>query len=149
MGKVRSGASSLEKALELSPDNARALYYLALVERREGQFDEEIADLQRVVDQYPQSRDARRELGISYYQQHKYAEAMQQFEALQAIDPDDLAAHYNLAVLYRRMGLKKEAAEQAALFATKEVDPGAPTYFAGLSSQASRDLDRKRTVAYA
>ena len=52
----------------------------------------------------------------------------EQFEALQAIDPDDLAAHYNLAVLYRRMGMKKKAAEQAALFATKQVDPGAPTY---------------------
>ena len=47
---------------------------------------------------------------------------------LQAIDPDDLAAHYNLAVIYRRMGMKEKAAEQAALFATKQVDPGAPTY---------------------
>ena len=47
---------------------------------------------------------------------------------LQAIDPDDLAAHYNLAVLYRRMGMKDKAAEQAGLFATKQVDPGAPTY---------------------
>ena len=54
-----------------------------------------------------------------------------QFEALQAIDPDDLAAHYNLAVIYRRLGMKKEAAEQAALFAVKQVDPGAPTYSLG------------------
>ncbi len=119
---------ALEKALSLSPDNARALYYLALIERREGRCDDEIADLEKVVKQYPQSRDARRELGISYYQQHKYAASRQQFEALQAIDPDDVAAHYNLALLYRRMGLKKEASEQAALFTTKEVDPGAPTY---------------------
>jgi hypothetical protein len=53
---------------------------------------------------------------------------MKQFQALQVIDPDDLAAHYNLAVLYRRFGMKKEAAEQSALFDTKRVDPGAPTY---------------------
>ena len=126
--KYSSARPSLEKALELSPNNARALYYLALVERREGHFDEEVADLQRVVEQYPQARDPRRELGIAYYQRHSYEEARQQFEALQAIDPDDLAAHYNLAVLYRRMGLKDKASEQAALFATKQVDPGAPTY---------------------
>ncbi len=126
--KYSSARPSLEKALELSPNNARALYYLALVERREGHFDEELADLQRVVEQYPQARDPRRELGIAYYQRHSYDEARQQFEALQAIDPDDLAAHYNLAVLYRRMGLKEKAAEQAAMFATKQVDPGAPTY---------------------
>jgi tetratricopeptide (TPR) repeat protein len=74
------------------------------------------------------SIDARRELGLSYYQNHFYDEARAQFEALQGIEPDDLAAHYNLAVIYRRLGLKQKAAEQAALFATKQVDPGAPTY---------------------
>jgi tetratricopeptide (TPR) repeat protein len=126
--KYSEARPDLEKALELSPNNARALYYLALVERREGHFDEELADLQRVVIQFPQARDPRRELGIAYYQRHSYPEAVEQFEALQKIDPDDLAAHYNLAVLYRRMGMKEKAAAQAALFATKQVDPGAPTY---------------------
>lgn len=126
--KYAQARSGLENALAISPENARALYYLGLVERREGHTEQEIADLQNVVQQYPDCRDARRELGISYYQQHRYVDARQQFEALQAIDPDDLAAHYNLAVLYRRMGLKKRSAEQAALFATKQVDPGAPTY---------------------
>ena len=126
--KYSEARPSLAKALELNPKNARALYYLALVERREGHPDEEVADLQRVVEQFPQARDPRRELGIAYYQRHDYEEARRQFEALQAIDPDDLAAHYNLAVLYRRMGMKDKAAEQAAMFATKQVDPGAPTY---------------------
>jgi tetratricopeptide (TPR) repeat protein len=126
--KYSAARSHLEQALALSPNNGRALYYLALVERREGHYDEEVADLQRVVIQYPQARDPRRELGIAYYQRHDYEEAKEQFEALQKIDPDDLAAHYNLAVLYRRTGMKDKAAEQAALFATKQVDPGSPTY---------------------
>jgi len=53
---------------------------------------------------------------------------MAQFKALQSIDPDDLAAHYNLAILYRRMGMKKQAADEAALYTMKRIDPGAPTY---------------------
>ena len=126
--KYHSARASLEKSLALTPNNARALYYLALVERREGNCDAEIADLQEVVRQYPQSRDARRELGISFYQQHRPEEARTQFEALQAIDPDDVTAHYNLAILYGRLGMKEKAVEQAALFKTKKVDPGAPTY---------------------
>ena len=126
--KYSEARGSLEQALALSPNNARALYYLALVERREAHYDEQVADLERVVTQYPQARDARRELGIAYYQRHSYQEARDQFEALQKIDPDDLAAHYNLSVIYRRMGMKDKASEQAAFFATKQVDPGAPTY---------------------
>ena len=129
--KYGSARGSLEKALALSPDNARALYYLALVERREGRPEEEVADLRKVVGEYPQSRDARRELGVSYYRQHRYEEARQQFEALQEIDPDDVSAHYNLTILYRRLGLQEKSAEQAALFATKKVDPAAPTFSLG------------------
>jgi tetratricopeptide (TPR) repeat protein len=126
--KYSEARGPLEEALHIHPDDARALYYLALVERRQRHSEAEIADLEKVVAQYPQSRDARRELGISYYQQHRSEEAMLQFKALQAIDPDDLAAHYNLSILYRRMGMKKQASEEAALYTTKRIDPGAPTY---------------------
>lgn len=126
--KYESARGALEKALSLSPNNARALYYSGLVERRSGHPEQEITDLKKVVEQYPQSRDARRELGISYYQRHDYDAAREQFEALQQIDPDDLAAHYNLSILYRRMGMKEKAAEQQAMFKTKKFDPGSPTY---------------------
>ena len=65
---------------------------------------------------------------LLYTSQHRSDEAVAQFEALQVIDPDDVAAHYNLAILYRRKGMKAEAATQAALYATKRIDPAAPTY---------------------
>jgi tetratricopeptide (TPR) repeat protein len=126
--KYADARPCLEKAMALSAGNARALYYMGLVERRAGNSEAEIADFEMVVEKYPMSIDARRELGISYYQGHRYEEARATFEALQGIEPDDLAAHYNLAVIYRRMGMKQKAAEQAALFATKQVDPGSPTY---------------------
>jgi Flp pilus assembly protein TadD len=122
----------LNKALALAPNpapsNARALYYLALVERNQGQVDQAIADLQKVAAQYPRSRDAHRELGFAFYQQHKYDVARAEYELVQTIDPDDLAAHYNLAILYRRLGLKEKAAEQAAYFADQKDDPTASTY---------------------
>lgn len=126
--KYGSARASIQKALQIDPNNARALYYAALLERRAGNTDAELADLQSVVQQYPESRDARRELGISYYRLHHYDEALQQFETLQKIDPDDVTAHYNLSILYKRMGMADKAAEQQALFITKKFDPGAPTY---------------------
>jgi Tfp pilus assembly protein PilF len=126
--KFASARAAIDRALRLRPNYARALYYRALLERRSGQSDAELADLKNVVSQYPQSRDARRELGITYYQRAEDEQAIQQFEALQNIDPDDLASHYNLSILYRRMGMKKQALEQQALFLTEKTDPSAPTY---------------------
>ena len=118
----------IEKSLDVEKDNARALYYRALIERNEGEVDEAIADLQKVAAKFPRSRDAHRELGFSFYQQHKYPQARAEYENVQSIDPDDLAAHYNLAILYRRLGLKDKATEQAAYFADQKDDPTASTY---------------------
>ncbi len=118
----------MRRALRLEPNDARALYYDGFIERQFGNTPREISDFERVVAMYPQSRDARRELGISYYHQHENAKATEQFEALQKIDPDDLAAHYNLAILYRRAGKMQEAEDQQDMFIDKKVDPGAPTY---------------------
>jgi tetratricopeptide (TPR) repeat protein len=126
--KYGSARVGVEKALQLSPGNARALYYLALVERNQGHLDSAITDLRSVAAQYPESRDAHRELGYSYYQEHQYALARDQYIMLQKIDPDDLAAHYNLAILYRRLGMKQKSAEEAALFADEKDDPMANTY---------------------
>ena len=126
--KYASARTAIHRALSIDPNNARALFYDGLLQRRAGNTPEEIADFRKVVEMFPQSRDARRELGITYYQQHDNPAALEQFEALQKIDPDDLAAHYNLSILYRRMGKPQEAAEQQAMFVDKKVDPGAPTY---------------------
>ena len=126
--KYDSARMAIRKAISLDPNSARALYYDGLLQRRAGNTEQEIADFSKVVEMFPQSRDARRELGITYYQQNNNPAALEQFEALQKIDPDDLTAHYNLSILYRRMGKPEEAKEQQAMFVDKKVDPGAPTY---------------------
>jgi tetratricopeptide (TPR) repeat protein len=118
----------LAKALSILPGDPRALYYRAFVERNAGQVPEAIADFQAVLAQYPRAKDALRELGFSYYQQHDYTQARDTYERLQVIDPDDLAAHYQLAILYRRLGQKEKAATESARFADQKDDPTASTY---------------------
>jgi Flp pilus assembly protein TadD len=107
----------------MMPGDARALYYQALVERNQGDLTSAVANLQKVVALFPRSIDAHRELGFSYYQQHKYDLARTEYETVQDIEPDDLSAHYNLAIIYRRQGDKEKAAAQAALFADEKDDP--------------------------
>jgi tetratricopeptide (TPR) repeat protein len=126
--KYDDAKSNLAKALTLLPGDPRALYYRALVERNAGQVKEAIADLQAVLEKYPRAKDALRELGFSYYQQHDYPQARDAYERIQVIDPDDLAAHYQLAILYRRLGDKAKAAIESAKFADQKDDPTASEY---------------------
>jgi tetratricopeptide (TPR) repeat protein len=126
--KYDDAKANIAKALALLPGDPRALYYRALVERNAGQTKEAIADLEAMLAKYPRSRDGLRELGFSYYQQHDYPMARATYERLQAVDPDDLAAHYQLAILYRRMGEKAKAAVESAKFADQKDDPTASEY---------------------
>jgi tetratricopeptide (TPR) repeat protein len=123
--KFEEARANLNHSLALAPANARALYYLALVERNEGNLDAAIVDFKSVAEQFPRGRDAHRELGLTYYQLHKYELAEAEYQKVQAIDPDDLAAHYNLAILYRRLGFKEKSEVESAYFADQKDDPGA------------------------
>jgi tetratricopeptide (TPR) repeat protein len=120
--------ANLAKALAILPGDPRALYYRALVERNAGQVEEAIADLREMVAKYPRSKDGWRELGFSYFQKHDYPNSRDAYLKLQGIDPDDLAAHYQLAILYRRLHEVDKAAIESAKFADQKDDPTASTY---------------------
>ena len=126
--KYDDAKANLAKALTILPGDPRALYYRALVERNAGQVPAAIADLQAVLEKYPRAKDALRELGFSYYQQHDYTLARDTYQRIQVIDSDDLAAHYQLAILYRRLGDKAKAAIESAKFADQKDDPTASEY---------------------
>jgi tetratricopeptide (TPR) repeat protein len=126
--KYEPALRMLEKALAMQPGNARALFYKASVLRIQGHLAEAAELYRKVLAQYPRFGQAHSMLGFIYYQQKKYALARQSYEALQQIDPDDLSAHYNLMLIYRRSGLKEKAVEQAAYFADRKDDPGASAY---------------------
>lgn len=125
--RFNSAKMEIRHALSLAPHNARALYYAALIDRQSGNSVQALADLESVVKQYPLSPDARRELGGLYLAEHNDKSAIEQFLALQQIDPENLAAHSNLSVLYDRNGMHKEAATERKLLADQEsssLDPG-------------------------
>jgi len=95
---------------------------------------EAIADLKKAATLFPLSSDIHRELGFSYYQQHEYKLAEAQYQTVQSINPNDLAAHYILGIVYSRLGNRAEAAKQEKLFADQKLDPmadiGMQSYYA-------------------
>ena len=60
--------------------------------------------LQHVLQQYPQDRVARNDLGRVLFLSRKYPEAMAQLQQVIAVDPEDLQANYNLMLCYKGMG---------------------------------------------
>jgi tetratricopeptide (TPR) repeat protein len=121
-GAFEPALQALDQALAIEPGNLRAQYHKGVIYRLLKRFDGAIASLKPVVAAYPRFRQGRQELGYTYYVNGQYSLAREQFEALQAINPDDITANNYLSYIYAKLGMKQKAAEQATLFADRKED---------------------------
>jgi len=115
----------LEKALAKQPGNPRALFYRGLIFRLQDRLEDAVRDLRIVTQAYPRFRQARQELGYAFFLLKQYDAAREQFEALQAINPDDLTACYYLSLIYGKLGLPEKAAREGLRYSEHREDPGA------------------------
>jgi tetratricopeptide (TPR) repeat protein len=114
----------LDSALALDPGNPRARFHRGVIYRLQRRFDLAIETLKPIVEAYPRFRQARQELGYACYVTRQYQLAREQFEALQAINPDDITANNYLSYIYAQLGMKDKAAEQARIFSQRKEDVG-------------------------
>jgi Flp pilus assembly protein TadD len=126
-GDVERARMVLQKAIELKPDLARAHYFYSRVLRSDGNYDGTAAELRKVLAQYPRDRVVLNDLGRVQFLQKKYADAVKALNAVLAIDPEDLQAHYNLMLCYRGLGDEKQAEDHQARYLRFKADESAQT----------------------
>jgi predicted Zn-dependent protease len=137
----------LDKALALKPGLARANYFYARVLKEDGKYDEAIAKLQGVLQQYPRDRVVWNELGRIYFLQKKYAEAVKAFQSTLAIDPEDLQAHYNLMLCYNGLGDDARAEGHKARYLRYKADESAQA-LTGPYRQAHPEDNNERQMVH-
>src|SRR5208282_66125 len=116
-----------DRALSVSPRLARAHFFYARMLRNEGKYDEAIAHLRQVLEQYPRDRVVHDDLGRILFLQRHYAEAVKEFDATLAIDPEDLEANYNLMLCYTGMGQPDRAFDFQKRYLRFKADESAQT----------------------
>jgi tetratricopeptide (TPR) repeat protein len=125
LDQYSQAARLLEAVIKAQPENMRALFQQARVFIRRGQLDEAEANIRRVLSVHPRDRLSLQQLGELCKIRHDYPGARECYEKILAIDPEDLGAHYNLMLIFRKLGLKDDAKREAKIFADLKDDPGA------------------------
>ena len=100
-----------QQELEIDPNNAGAEYVLGELARQSQQWDEAIQHFSRAAKLDASFGDAFLGLGSSLMSQRKFSEAVPPLETAVKLEPQNPAAHYNLAMAYARSG-RKEAADK-------------------------------------
>lgn len=124
-GELDRARLFVEKAMALRPDVDRFHFFLALVEKGEGDYDGALASLRRVAGTYPRDRVVQNQIGRVLFLKRDYAGAIAALKAVLAIDPEDVQAHYNLMLAYRGAGDLKAAEREEALFRRFKADEAA------------------------
>lgn len=113
--------NSFRKALEKSPDNADARFFLARSLEAQGKKDAAMAEYKRLLEKEPNHSRANYHLGRLYYQAHEYAAAEKLFHKSAAADPKFAAAEYSLGLAQEKQG--KNSAALAAYRKSAVIDP--------------------------
>ncbi len=102
----------LERAVELSPENADALYDLAMLILGTGSPDGSMPLFERAVEAEPDFVPARMAYGIGLLARGDFTESAAQFESAVELRPRFSAAHRLLGKTYSALGRAREAAEE-------------------------------------
>jgi serine/threonine-protein kinase len=117
----------LEIDRKIQPINSEVLYFIGLVQRRQGKFEQALANIKGAYELDPLSNNIAIEIGLHYMLLRKYPEAETYCKRAIFLAPDSLNAYNLMAQIYtRRDGNTKKAREilqEAIKNAKRAEDP--------------------------
>ena len=133
MGGWKEAEGLVSKALEIDGQNMRAVFQLGRIDRSQSRLDKAESEFKKVLDAYPRDRLTLQQLGELSKIKSDIVPADQRKDQLEiaegyydrvlAIDPEDPGAHYNLMIIYQKLGRRDDAKKEAAIFKDEKDDP--------------------------
>jgi tetratricopeptide (TPR) repeat protein len=120
-GETDEAVRRFEEAIRIHPDNEMAHRNLWTAYRSEGKDDALLQALQRSARVFPEKAEVRHFLGNEYARQRRFPEAIAEFRAALARDPNLALSHRSLATALETTGDARGASEHARR--ALELDP--------------------------
>ncbi|HIN11447.1 MAG TPA: tetratricopeptide repeat protein, partial [Acidobacteria bacterium] len=145
-GDVDAAIPLLEQAIALEPSLARAHFFLGTALRTLGQYDEAMEHLQTARAQYPRDRVVLGQIGRIQFLQRQYDDAIETFEAVLQIDPEDLQAHYNLMLSHQGAGHPEAVARERTLYERFKADESAQAITGPFRLASPEDNNERQSI---
>ncbi|MCS6951237.1 MAG: tetratricopeptide repeat protein [Bryobacterales bacterium] len=124
-GQTEAAKPFIERALRINPKLGRIHFFKAMIQKAEGDYDGALASLRTVAALYPRDRVVLNQMGRVLFLKRDYKAAVEAFQRVLAVDPEDVQAHYNLMLCYRGLGEWEKAKRAEKLFLRFKADESA------------------------
>lgn len=104
-----------QQELQIDPGNAGAEYVLGELARQAQQWDDAVKHFARAAKLDSSFGDAYLGWGVALVSTKKFSEAVPPLEVAVKLEPENPAAHYNLAIAYTRTGRRQEGDKEFAI----------------------------------
>ncbi len=145
-GDVEAAVPLLEQALVLAPGLAKAHALLGTALRSLGRYDEAMRHLDAARAQYPRDRVVLNEIGLLQFLARDFDAAIDTFESVLRIDPEDLQAHYNLMLSHQGAGHGEAAAQARALYERFKADESAQAITGDFRRASPEDNNERQSI---
>ncbi len=121
-GNLAGAEEVLRRALAIDPKLAKTHFFLGVTLKNDGRYDEALGHLRTASELYPRDRVVLNQLGRVLFLKRQFTEAIEQFNKVLRIDPEDLQSHYNLMLCYQGLGDHARAAHERTLYERFKAD---------------------------
>jgi tetratricopeptide (TPR) repeat protein len=141
---LRPAAIAFSNAVALDPDQFGWHYYLAAMHTAEGELEDALRELDRVLELRPEDLPSLARRGRILLDLGRVEEAEEAFGAVLELDPDSAAAHHGLGEVRYEQGRLDEAIERFERALELQPEANALHYKLGLAYRKAGDMDRAR-----
>lgn len=124
-GDLESAYRHLEQVEKIRGGDSRVAWVWGTLLQEDGRYDDAVLAYRRVLEDFPNDRAAWRNLGRTLYLNGQAREAVEAFDRVLSIDPEDRISHYFRMLSQRVLGRTDEAAGSEAAFSYYGIDESA------------------------
>jgi len=145
-GEIDAAKPFVAKALAIGGPKGRTLFFKAMIEKVDGDYEAALASLAQVEKQFPRDRVALNQQARVLFLERRYAEALKVLERVCMVDPEDVQMHYTAMLCHRALGHREQAAREAALFRRFKADEAAQAITAKPRRLSPEDNNERQPI---
>ena len=145
-GETDAAKPFLDTALKINSGLGRVHFFEAMAQKADGDYDGALASLERVAALYPRDRVVQNQIGRLNFLKRDFPHAVEAFQRVLAIDPEDVQAHYNLMLCYRGLGDSPKMKREELLFRRFKADESSQAITARPRALSPEDNNERQQI---